>query len=55
MNILRALLSWRAMTPHWASNAVARVFLEHGATAWVLRTNQVGNYDPEMAPKAIDP
>lgn len=55
MNILRALLSWRAMTPHWASNAVAKVFLEHGASAWVLRTNQVGNYDPEMAPKAIDP
>ena len=55
MNILRALSSWRAMTPHWASNAVAKVFLEHGATAWVLRTNQVGNYDPEMAPKAIDP
>lgn len=55
MNILRALMSWRAMTPHWASTAVTKVFLEHGATAWVLRTNQVGNYDPEMVPKAIDP
>jgi predicted Abi (CAAX) family protease len=55
MNILRALLSWRAMTPHWASTAVTRVFLEQGATAWVLRTNQVGNYDPDMVPKAIDP
>ncbi|MCB0194362.1 MAG: hypothetical protein KDJ65_20595 [Anaerolineae bacterium] len=55
MNILRALMTWRAMTPHWASTAVTTVFLAHGATAWVLRSNQVGNYDPEMVPKAIDP
>ncbi len=55
VNILRGLSSWRAMTPRWASNAVAEVFIEHGASIWVLRTNQVGNSDPDMAPKAIDP
>ncbi len=55
VNILRGLSSWRTITPHWASNAVSQVFLEQGASAWVLRTNQVGNYDPEMLPRAIDP
>ena len=55
VNIMRGLSSWRTLTPHWASNAVARVFLQHGASAWVLRTNLVGNYDPEMIPRAIDP
>ncbi len=55
VTILRGLSSWRTITPLWASNAVAEVFLEHGASAWVLRTNQVGNYDPDMLPKAIDP
>lgn len=55
VNILRAFSSWRTTTPHWASNAVSQVFLKHGASAWVLRMNQVGNYDPEMVPKAIDP
>jgi len=55
VNILRSFSSWRTITPRGASNAVTKVFLEYGASAWVLRTNQVGNYDPEMAPKAIDP
>lgn len=55
ITVLRGLSSWRTITPHWASDAVAQVFLEHGASVWVLRTNQVGNYDPDMLPKAIDP
>jgi len=55
ITVLRGLSSWRTITPHWASDGVAQVFLKHGASAWVLRTNQVGNYDPEMIPKAIDP
>ncbi len=54
VNILRGLSSWRVMTPRWASNAVTEVFLKYGAAAWVLRLNQVGNSDPDMAPKAID-
>jgi predicted Abi (CAAX) family protease len=55
VNILRSFSSWRTITPRWASNAVAKLFLSHGASVWVLRTNQVGNYDPKMVPKAIDP
>ena len=55
VNILRGLSSWRTITPHWASNAVTEVFLKHGASVWVLRTNQVGNYDPSVTPRAIDP
>ena len=55
VSFVRGFSSWRTMTPRWASDAVTQVFLEHGASAWVLRMNQVGNYDPDMAPKAIDP
>jgi predicted Abi (CAAX) family protease len=55
INVVRGLSSWRTITPHWASNTVARVFLQHGALAQVLRTNMIGNYDPEMIPRAIDP
>jgi predicted Abi (CAAX) family protease len=55
ISFVRGLSSWRTMTPRWASDAVTQVFMKHGASAWVLRMNQVGNYDPDMVPKAIDP
>jgi predicted Abi (CAAX) family protease len=29
---------------------VAGVFLDHGASAWVLRTTPVGGHDPDIAP-----
>jgi predicted Abi (CAAX) family protease len=45
-----ALRSWRTVLPSVAVRAVADVFLDHGAAAWVLRTNQVGGDDPTIAP-----
>jgi predicted Abi (CAAX) family protease len=44
--------SWRTMFPRKASDAIAQIFLKYGASAWVLRTNQVGGYDPEIEPIA---
>lgn len=44
-----ALLTWRTILPHVASNALAEMFLQQGASVWVLRTNQVGGYDPDIA------
>jgi len=48
----RGIESWRTMLPRFASDTLARIFLEQGASMWVLRTNQVGGNDPEIAPIA---
>ncbi|MCY7282393.1 MAG: hypothetical protein LH679_02920 [Cyanobacteria bacterium CAN_BIN43] len=32
------------------SDTIVQVFLEQGASVWVLRTNQVGGNDPDIAP-----
>jgi predicted Abi (CAAX) family protease len=45
-----AARSWRTLLPSVAVRAVAGVFLDHGASAYVLRTNQVGGEDPDIAP-----
>ncbi|MCG8346940.1 MAG: hypothetical protein MI924_04085 [Chloroflexales bacterium] len=45
-----AIRTWRTMLPSLAVRCIAEVFLKHGALAWVLRTNQVGGYDPSIAP-----
>ena len=51
-NLWTGLGSWRTLLPRKASDAIVRVFLQQGATVWVLRTNQVGGYDPEIEPIA---
>ena len=51
-NLMRGLGSWRTIMPAVASKTVAQVFVEHGASAWVLRTNQVGGNDPDIEPLA---
>lgn len=48
----RGLLSWRTMLPRKASDTITELCLEHGAMLWVLRTNQVGGYDPDIEPLA---
>jgi predicted Abi (CAAX) family protease len=50
--LLTGLKSWRTLLPRLACETIARLFLEKGATVWVLRTNQVGGYDPDIAPIA---
>ncbi|HEY9617882.1 MAG TPA: CAAX protease [Microcoleaceae cyanobacterium] len=49
-NLMMGLGSWRTMLPRFASDTVVKIFLKHGATVWVLRTNQLGGYDPEIEP-----
>ena len=46
----KAITSWRTTLPPIIARALAEVFLEHGATAWVLRTYQVGGNDPTIEP-----
>jgi predicted Abi (CAAX) family protease len=40
------------MLPRLASDTVVKTFLDHGASVWVLRTNQIGGYDPDIEPIA---
>lgn len=49
-NLLMGLGSWRTVLPRKASDVVVQTFLEHGASAWVLRTSQVGGEDPQIEP-----
>ena len=51
-NLWTGLGSWRTILPRLASDTIARIFLRHGATIWVLRTNQVGGYDSDIEPIA---
>ncbi len=50
--LLRGLLSWRTMLPRLASETIAKQFLLRDASVWVLRSNQVGGYDPDIEPIA---
>lgn len=51
-NLLMGLGSWRTLLPRKASDTIVKVFLDHGASVWVLRTNQIGGYAPEIEPIA---
>lgn len=51
-NLLTGLGSWRTMFPRLSSDKIARIFLKYGAAIWVLRTNQIGGYDPDIEPIA---
>ncbi|WP_035984806.1 CAAX amino protease [Leptolyngbya sp. KIOST-1] len=46
----RGLVSWRTVLPRVASNSITECFLRAGATAWMLRTNQLGGDNPEIEP-----
>jgi predicted Abi (CAAX) family protease len=47
-NLVTGLISWRAILPRLASDTVVETFLKFGATAWVLRTNQIGGFNPDI-------
>lgn len=42
--------SWRTALPPVIARALVEVFLEQGATVYVLRTFQVGGHDPDIEP-----
>lgn len=47
--LLMGLISWRTMLPRLASDTLVQIFLEQEASIWVLRTTQVGGFDPDIA------
>ena len=50
--LIRSLLTWRTILPRLTSDEVTQAFLKQGGSAWVLRTNQVGGFDPDIEPVA---
>ncbi|NEP53662.1 MAG: abortive infection protein, partial [Moorea sp. SIO3C2] len=50
--ILRGLASWRTVLPRRGHDEIASLLLNHGAKLWVIRTNQVGGFDPDIIPYA---
>ena len=44
--------SWNSMLPRQAHDQISRIFLDHGASLWFLRTNQIGGEDPSIEPVA---
>jgi predicted Abi (CAAX) family protease len=50
--IISALTSWRSLLPRLANDQLAEILLQHGASLWLLRTNQVGGWDEEIEPLA---
>lgn len=51
-NLLRGLGSWRMLLPRLASETVVWTFLEAGASALILRSNQCGGEHPQIEPVA---
>ncbi|PSN15919.1 CAAX protease [filamentous cyanobacterium CCT1] len=51
-NLIMGLGSWRTVFPRKASDVVVHKFLKYGASAWVLRTSQVGGHNPAIEPIA---
>jgi predicted Abi (CAAX) family protease len=51
-NFFAALTTWRTVLPRRAHDEIAAIFLKHGASVWLIRTNQVGGFDPDIKPRA---
>lgn len=51
-NVFAALMSWRTIIPRGAQDELSRIFLKAGAQLWFIRTNQVGGWNPDIAPVA---
>ncbi len=51
-NFFAALTTWRTVLPRRAHDEIAAIFLRHGASLWLIRTNQVGGFDPDIKPRA---
>ncbi|MGL5832577.1 MAG: hypothetical protein ACRC1Z_05000, partial [Waterburya sp.] len=50
--IVNALTSWRSLLPRLANDSLAEIFLDHGASLWLLQTYQVGGWDENIEPIA---
>lgn len=52
VNLIKAAISYRTMLPRRTQDAIAKILLKQGAFLWIIRTNQVGGFDPDIEPIA---
>ena len=50
--LIKAAISYRTMLPRRTQDEIAKIFLKQGAFLWIIRTNQVGGFDPDIEPIA---
>jgi predicted Abi (CAAX) family protease len=51
-SIFQGVLSWRTILPRRAHDEITTIFLHNGSSAWIVRTNQLGGFNPDIAPLA---
>ena len=51
-DLIKAAISYRTMLPRRTQDEIAKVLLKQGAFLWIIRTNQVGGFDPNIKPIA---
>jgi predicted Abi (CAAX) family protease len=49
---INTLASWKSLLPRLANDVITMIFLQLGATVWVIRANQIGGDDPDIEPIA---
>ncbi|MEG5137755.1 MULTISPECIES: abortive infection protein [unclassified Microcoleus] len=52
VNLIKAAISYRTMLPKRTQDEIAKILLKQGAFLWIIRTNQVGGFDPDIEPIA---
>ena len=52
VSLRNTLDSWNSMLPRQGHDQVSQIFLDHGASLWFLRTNQIGGENPSIEPVA---
>jgi predicted Abi (CAAX) family protease len=52
VNLIKAAISYRTMLPRRTQDEIAKILLKQGAFLWIIRTNQVGGFDPDIEPHA---
>lgn len=50
--LLAGFITWRTMLPRRAHDEISSIMLSHGASLWIIRTNQIGGNNPQIYPKA---
>ena len=52
LTFIKAITTWRTVMPRQVHDEIATILLKNGASLWVIRTNQVGGFDPDIVPCA---
>ena len=52
LTFIKAITTWRTIMPRQAQDEIATILLKNGGSLWIIRTNQVGGFNPDIAPRA---